>query len=358
VTEESSMDMRWAGRLLATAAMALAMAAGAQEQRFDGVTLRVATFGGGWDKAVHELIGQEIEKRGGKVQYVVGSPRDNLAKLIASRGNPPFDVIEMDDKTYVDAMSGNLLEKIRLDRIPNKRELEPDGVADYKVAAWVVQEGILYLPGKFKEAGVPAPTRYSDLANPKLAGKVMYADLAAPGTIHILVSMAVDKGGNESNMQPAYDDLKRINPARFWKLAADGLTQLGNGDVWVATMHQGHAAQALDKGMPVAFVHPKSGDKVGILRPGWLGIVKGTKVQDAAEFFINGYIAQPAQEGMAAKRGVVPVNVKAREAIKNSTITMRETSILKPDEVKNMLRVNMEKLDPNYSDQVNRAVAR
>lgn len=352
------MKTRWAGRWVAVAAAAFAATAAAQEPRFDGVTLRVATFGGGWDRAVHELIGQEIEKRGGKVQYVVGSPRDNLAKLIASRGNPPFDVIEMDDKTYLDAMSGNLLEKIRPENVPNKRDLDPDGIGDYKVAAWVVQEGILYLPEKFREAGVPPPTRYADLAHPKLAGKVMYADLAAPGTIHILVAMAIDKGGSESNMQPAYDDLKRINPARFWKLAADGQAQLANGDVWAATMHQGHAAQALDKGMPVAFVHPKAGDKVGILRPGWLGIVKGTKVRDAAEFFVNGYLDAKAQEGMAMRRGVVPVNVKAREAIKTSTARMRETSILGPDDVKRMVRVNMEKLDPNYADQVNRAVAR
>lgn len=352
------MKMRSLRMLTLAAAAIFAATAMGQEQRFDGQTLRVATFGGGWDKAVHELIGQEIEKRGGKVQYVLGSPRDNLAKLIASRGNPPFDVIEMDDKTYLDAMSGNLLEKIRAENVPNRKDLEADGVGEYRMAAWVVQEGILYLPEKFKQAGVPPPTRYADLAHPGLAGKVMYADLAAPGTIHILVAMAVDKGGNESNMQPAYDDLKRINPARFWKLAAEGQTQLANGDVWAATMHNGHAAQALDKGMPVAFVHPKAGDKVGILRPGWLGIVKGTKARDAAEFFVNGYLDIKAQEGMAMRRGVVPVNAKAREAIKNSTARMRETSILGAEEVKKMVRVDMSKLDPNYADQVNRAVAR
>lgn len=347
--------------MLGVLALACALAvntAGAQEPRFDGVTLRVATFGGGWDRAVQELIGQEIEKRGGKMQYVLGPPRDNLAKLIASRGNPPFDVIEMDDKTYLDAMSGGLLEKIRLDRIPNRKELDADAYADYKVGAWVVQEGILYLPDKFKEAGVPPPTRYSDLANPKLAGKVSIADLAAPGTIHILVSMAVDKGGSEANMQAAYDELKRINAARYWKLASDAQQQLANGDIWAATMHQGHAAQALDKGMPVAFVHARSGDKVGILRPGWLGIVKGTKVQDAAEFFINAYIEAKAQEGLGIKRGVVPVNAKARDAIKAGTARMKDTALLKSEDVKNMLRVNMEKLDPNYSDQVNRAIAK
>lgn len=347
--------MAWLVAILAIAAGSYGQA---QEPRFDGVSLRVATFGGGWDRAVAELIGQEFEKRGGKIQYVLGPPRDNLAKLIASRGNTPFDVIEMDDKTYVDAMSGNFLEKIRLERVPNRRELDPDAYGDYRVAAWVVQEGLLYRTDKFKEAGIPVPTRYSDLENPKLAGKVLFADLAAPGTIHILVSMAVDKGGNEANMQQAYEGVKRIDAARYWKLAADGLAQLQNGDVWVATMHNGHAQQAIEKGIPVAFVHPKSAEKVGILRPGWLGIVKGTKVQDAAEFFVNAYIDAKAQEGLAMKRGIVPVNARARDAIQSGATRMKDLALLKPEAVKNMLRVNMEKLDPNYADQVNRAVAK
>ena len=227
------MDIRRLGGLLGLGLAMLAGTALAQEPRFDGQTLRVATFGGGWDKAVQELIGVEIEKRGGKVVYVTGSPRDNLAKLIASRGNPPFDLIEMDDKTYLDAMQGGLLEKIRLDRIPNKKDLDAADYSDTKVGAWVVQEGMLYLPEKFKEAGIPPPTRYSDLDNPKLAGKVSFADLAAPGTIHILVSMAVDKGGDETKMQPAYDEIKKINAARYWKLGGDAINQLANGDVWV-----------------------------------------------------------------------------------------------------------------------------
>jgi putative spermidine/putrescine transport system substrate-binding protein len=335
-----------------------AVPSAAQEPRFDGVTLRVATFGGGWDRAVHELIGVEIEKRGGKVQYVLGPPRDNLAKLIASRGNPPFDVIEMDDKTFMDAMSGGLLEKIHLDKIPNRKELDPADFADYKVGAWVVQEGILYLPDKFKEAGVPPPTRYSDLDNPKLAGKVVFADLAAPGTIHILVSMAVDKGGNEANMQAAYDELKEdqrraLLEARGGRAAAARQRRRLGCDhapgACGTIARQGHARRVR---------HAKSGDKVGILRPGWLGIVKGTKAQDAAEFFINAYIEAKAQEGLGIKRGVVPVNVKAREAIKNGTARMKETALLDQAQWKNMLRVNMEKLDPNYSDQVNRAVAK
>ena len=37
---------------------------------------------------------------------------------------------------------------------------------------------------------------------------------------------------------------------------------------------------------------------------------------------------------------------------------MKETAILKADQWNKMLRVKMDKVDPDYSEQVNRAVAK
>ena len=50
-----------------------------------GVTLRVGTWGGSWREARHELIGQKLEEmRRGRVKYVIGTPRDNFAKLLTA----------------------------------------------------------------------------------------------------------------------------------------------------------------------------------------------------------------------------------------------------------------------------------
>src|SRR5512135_3135454 len=51
---------------LATAALLLATthAFAAGEPRFDGVTLRVATYGGPWKDGLNKLIGAEMEKLG------------------------------------------------------------------------------------------------------------------------------------------------------------------------------------------------------------------------------------------------------------------------------------------------------
>jgi hypothetical protein len=67
----------------------------AQDARFDGVTIRAATWGGSWRDRIHELIGSDLEKRGAKVEYVIGNALENFNKLIAARGQkPPFDVME------------------------------------------------------------------------------------------------------------------------------------------------------------------------------------------------------------------------------------------------------------------------
>ena len=66
----------WAGMVAALGLAALAGAAQAQEPRFDGQTLRVATFGGGWDKA--RIL--EIMKDSRVGSYGV------VAKVLASKG--------------------------------------------------------------------------------------------------------------------------------------------------------------------------------------------------------------------------------------------------------------------------------
>ena len=91
------MRIRLAAAVLATAMLSLVSVASAQtgeEARFKGVTLRVATWGGATRDALRDYVASELEKRGAKVEFVIGSPQDNLAKLIAARGQVPFDLYE------------------------------------------------------------------------------------------------------------------------------------------------------------------------------------------------------------------------------------------------------------------------
>src|SRR5262245_54391021 len=77
--------------LLCTVGIAAATGSASAGQ-FDGVTVRLATFGGKWRDIVESHVTKEFEKEGGKIEYVLGQPANNMAKLIAARGQEaPFD---------------------------------------------------------------------------------------------------------------------------------------------------------------------------------------------------------------------------------------------------------------------------
>ncbi|MBL8832162.1 MAG: extracellular solute-binding protein [Rhodospirillales bacterium] len=313
----------------------------AQQPRFDGVTLRVATFGGGWDRAVHKYAGVKLEALGAKVEYVTAPPRDNLAKLIAAKGRPaPFDVVEMGDLTWVDTYEAGFLQKIDLANVPNRKDLLPSQSDEWKVASWVTQEGIVYNAEKFAANGIPKPERYRDLLNPKLAGKLCLIDITQAGASQLLVGASIDEGGSMTNIEPALKFVKDANPFQFWKVGAQAVTLMNSGDIWASTMHAGFAVQMRRAGLPVAFSHPKVGPtKRGLLKEGWLGVVKGSPVPRAAEFFINEYVSAETQFGLATERGVVPVNGQARAKLAGDPL-LKEMFLLSDADVGNMVSVD------------------
>jgi putative spermidine/putrescine transport system substrate-binding protein len=341
-----------------TAAFVAAKPAIAQGLRFDGVTLRVATFGGGWEKALHDFFGNEIEKLGGKVEYLPSPPRDALARLIAARGREaPFDLCEMADNNWIDFVEGGFVQKINLDNIPNRKELASYQFDEWKVASWYTQEGILYNKPKLAENGIPVPTRYKDLLHPKLAGKISLIDISQAGAVQFVVGASYDDGGSEKNIEPGINLLKQIKAHKYWKLGAESLAQMGAEDAWVATMHAGFAVQSRRNNKDYGFVHPIAGKHRGISKEGWLGIVKGSKNARAAEFFINGYVGAAAQENLAKRRGVVPINPIARERLGADPL-LKEIFLLGRAEVDNMLRVDFKALDQTrLNDMWTRAVA-
>lgn len=313
----------------------------AQAPRFDGQVVRVATFGGGWDRAVHKYAGVKLEQLGAKVEYVTAPPRDNLAKLIAAKGRPaPFDVVEMGDLTWVDTHEAGFLQKINLANIPNRSELLPSQSDEWKVASWTTQEGIAFNTAKFAENGIPKPERYKDLLHPRLAGKVCMIDITQAGASQFLVGASLDDGGSMTDIDPALKLLRAINPYQFWKVGAQAVTLMNSGDVWASVMHAGFAVQMKRAGLPVSFAHPRVGPtKRGLIKEGWLGVVKGTPVARAAEFFINEYVSASTQLGLALDRGIVPVNGQSRAKLGDDPV-LKEMFLLSNEEVANMVQVD------------------
>lgn len=345
------------GAFLATAW--LAAPAGAQEPKFDGVTLRVATWGGSWRDNIHKLIGAEVEKRGGKVEYVVGNPRDNLTKLINARGQPaPFDVMEVDDATKPFVKEGKFLAPLDYARIPNSAGLAPSQRGDDMVGTWLTQHGIVYNETKFKELGIPKPQRLTDLLNPRLKGRVSFPDINVGFVVNGIAGFAIEGGGDEGNIDPGLALIRKLEVASYYKSSVDLSTQFKSEDVWAAVWQAGWALRLRAAGVPVAISFPQIGDRRGMAQLGWIGVVKGAREKAAAEFFIDRYLSPSVQEELARQTGVASIQRAAVEKLLADPM-LREFMILEPKAVEQIFYVDWTKIDMNrWVDQWNRTMAR
>ena len=129
---QSTMRRAWrVSALVGALLIGLQAGALAQDKPFAGVTLTIGTFGGAWKDLLHRNIGAELEKQGAKVQWVLGNPRDILAKLVAARGGtPPIDVIEIDDSTWKDLQARGFVQKLDHSKMPNLADVDPSNYDD------------------------------------------------------------------------------------------------------------------------------------------------------------------------------------------------------------------------------------
>ncbi|MDF1720574.1 MAG: extracellular solute-binding protein [Minwuia sp.] len=345
-------------RGLAVAAMlAASTLPAAADGKFDGVTLRVATFGGSWKESLDATITPKFEAMGGKIEYVTGSPQANLAKLIAGRGRAPFDVMEILDAQVPDFMATDFLQKIDLSKVPNTRYLADFQYNEMMVASWNTQETICYNTEKFAELGIPAPTTYADLAVSALEGRISIPDITSGGGLANFAGFAYAAGGDGVNIEPGIALIRSLKALKFWSRGGETVTQFGSGDIYAAVVHAGWCVRAKNAGYPVTTTHPVITDSIkGVAKEGWLGVMKSSEHHEAAVWFINEYIAEGFQYRAGTKNGVMPVNQAVISSLSADPIAaeMLETD---PAMIAKALRVDYSKVNvSDWIDSWNRMV--
>ncbi|CAN5810052.1 ABC transporter substrate-binding protein [soil metagenome] len=351
-----------AGAILSISWLLLSTGAQAQAKPYEGVTLRVATFGGPWRDDLAKYVAPKFEALGGKVEFIVGSPQDNLAKLIAARGRDvPFDVVEILDAQVDQVSDAGMLLPIDYTAISNAPQLDAWQRAPNALVNWTTQEVICYDKGKFAELGLPAPVTYKDLANPKLAGRVMLADITGGGGLANFAGMSYAAGGDTTNVKPALDTVRSIEGVKFWKAGSDVVSSFKSGDIYAAVAHTGWCLRAIKfAGANVTSVAPKINDKQkGVIKVGWLGAVKGTKNAAAAMFFMNAYLGEEFQVAFAKNSGVWPVNKAAMVRLATEDPVFVALNVTAPADIDKMLRVDYKGVNVSaWYDQWNRAVSK
>ena len=340
------------------ALVAVAAPSGAAEARFDGVVLRIGTWGGTNRDALQDAVGKAFEARGGKIEWVIGSPQDNFAKIAAARGHgdPPMDAFEIIGSLVPEVTGRDMLAKLDYGNLPNAKDLTAAQRQPTMVATWTTQEMIVYNKTKFAELGIAPPHSLKEFADPRLAGRVMIPDISSGGGLEAVGAFAITAGGDEANIDPGLALIHSIPKVRFWKAGGDVVSSFKSGDTWLAMAHAGWAVRTNYAGVDVGTVPPELGSHAGLVKEGWIGVVRGSKNQAAAEFYINEFISAEAEYQMAVKTGTFPVNPAAWPRLAETPV-IKDLMVLDPKAIANMAKLDFAKINlSQWNDRWNRAM--
>jgi putative spermidine/putrescine transport system substrate-binding protein len=294
------------GIVAAVAFAALAIAAPGQAQ---DITLRIANYGGNFTQSQNKYVAERFTKQTGvKVQWIDGNPHDHLQKLIASRGRAaPFDIVYLDDKVQPDAIDIDSVMKIDPKIVTNLAKLYPQALEKdgYGPVMLFWSWGLMYNVKAFRDAGIPEPTSWNDLWDPRLANKLAIADVAGPGGLDFIITAARLAGGDETNFMPGLEKIAQLKPLYYFSSSVDLRSKFAAGDVWVAPWNNGQSNSLIDSGFPGKFIYPKEG---GYLHTSTIDVVKGTPYPKEAQMYINFALDPLGQLGQAYEIPYGPTN--------------------------------------------------
>ncbi|WP_230534227.1 ABC transporter substrate-binding protein [Microvirga roseola] len=274
--------------------------------------IKVATWGGSWRDSLDKQVGEPIRKAGGTVEYVVDTPQGNLAKLVAARGrSAPFDTMESGLELVQLMAADRFIQDLDYEKLPNAKLLPDFARAKNYVMTLGSMDGIVYNHEKFKEAGLDAPKTYSDLAHPKLQGKVAFPDVNHTQHWNAVAGLAYEAGASEADLTKAIPLINKIKPAYFFSSSTDIATKMSSGEIWAAPWHAGFVIRLRRSNVPLSISYPQFGTKRGSLWPVLHHVVRGTENEALAHRFLDTYLEPQVQLSHAKATGVLPVNRSA-----------------------------------------------
>ncbi len=263
--------VRLSRRNLLAAAAATGLAANrasAQPAR----VLTVATWGGLYEKTLRTLLPEFERTHGVSVRLLLGLGSTQMPKLVSGRGVPPFSVLYLNDDEAIFGQTAGLWAADQSASISDIANLYPT----CRPPALPMYGLVVYeLPLVYNPEKMAAPSSWKDLWKPGIT--VGIPDISDSYGMTFLYIAALLNGGDETNLTPGFDAIKRLPRYKIYHGVTQGFSMFQQGEI-DAALYYGHRARQLqDQGIKVAIAHPSEG--VWGLRAG-VQIPKGVTGED------------------------------------------------------------------------------
>jgi putative spermidine/putrescine transport system substrate-binding protein len=274
----------------------------------------MATFGGTIEQFVRAEIVPAFEKATGiRVKLVIGTALSNFAKVSAARANPDIDVYWSNELTHVAGKQQGLYERLDPKVVTNLVDVhdfatDPDGIG---VGVYVLATGIMFNAKALRDAGIPAPTSWNDLWDPRLKGRVGLFSFDVAYSQDLLVLLTKLAGGTEKDVRPGLERLKALrssgNLAMFASTPAELENMIVQGQAWMGVHGSARAFIMKDRGAPVDFAFPREG--AGYFT-NYFEVIRNGPNPKAAQVLVNFLISPDVQLAIAKGTIATPVNRK------------------------------------------------
>jgi putative spermidine/putrescine transport system substrate-binding protein len=279
----------------------------AQGRRF-----AIASITGSWEVAFREILVPAFKAANNNPDVALDAliGLDQLAKVTASKGNPPLDTMLLDPGPALVAEKQGLVDHFPSERSTHYKDISPNARTQDGVAPFFIFIGLAYNTDKIKTP----PTSWTDLWKPEYKGRVGITNLNSTLGTAFLVEAARMRGGSEKNVDEGFKALAELRP-NLASVAANPsqaaiLFQQGQIDIAPAVFNEIQLLKARD--VPVDFVLPK---EKGIGYTSTMYITKGSPYQDLAFKFIESVLSPQVQEKMMQEPFLItPTNTKVKFA--------------------------------------------
>ncbi|TCQ08854.1 putative spermidine/putrescine transport system substrate-binding protein [Rhizobium sp. PP-F2F-G36] len=259
--------------------------------RAAGGTAIAATFPGNWEDGYRKALTPILEAEGFGLTVAPAMAQDQLAKVMASPGNPPYDTLLMSPGQMATAIENDLIQKIDPSRLKNWNMLDPAFQGEYGPTVTIEVNGIAYNPDM-----VPKPKGYRDLfENPAYQGKVSWTGFASNTAVMAYTEMAKIFGSGPNDMDAVFK-LFKDHPEQLQGVVDSTnhqMTLFQQGEIAVFMCSTGNVARLKSLGMNAEFVQPETGSPAA---PVNIHLTKGAKNLDAAYAYMDAAISKAAQD--------------------------------------------------------------
>lgn len=254
----------------------------------------VASWGGQADETFKKAFKPFEEKHNVTIKWVTGNSAENLAKVVASKDNPEFDVALLENTNQYSGSDKGVWATLDPNIVTNAKDLYPQATAinDDGVGFGFIATGLFYKTDEFEKNGWEPPTSWEDLFRPEFCGRV---GMNHPNVTYSLYAAMMIGGGSidktEAGLQRLGELAKCIPVLEPSSPKLEEKIQLGE---YLIGVHASFRVIPLTlKDYPVQFVYPKEGTALML---SMAAPVKNSPNPDLAQEFVNWFISPETQQ--------------------------------------------------------------